>query len=46
MLKFRAWMLFVVVVLLAGVVGCATTETRRTDSDSVSDSPPAHASCH
>ena len=46
MLKFRAWMLFVVVVLLAGVVGCATTETRKTSSGSTSDSPPAGALCH
>ena len=47
MLKFHARMLICAgIVLLAGVVGCATTETRKTNLDSTPNNPPARASCH
>ena len=50
-MKFRAWTLFcVVIVLLAGVVGCASTESNRTTRDSGyasgADSASSHGSCH
>jgi hypothetical protein len=51
MLQFRAWMLYAaVVVLLAGFIGCASTESSRSSRNSAygtsEESPPARGSCH
>jgi hypothetical protein len=45
MLKFRAWMLLVV-VLLSSVVGCASTDSDRSTRDSGHAAGVEHGSCH
>jgi hypothetical protein len=50
MWKFRAGMLFVAVIVLGGVVGCASTESSRSTGDSAyasgAASATSHGSCH